>query len=208
MKNERIRKITTIGVFGALSLVLYYLRFPLPIFPSFLQVQFSMLPLIILSFCYGYKSAICALLVKTIIAAAISFGESYAIGEAADLIIGVSVLFCVAKVYEKGKTKKNGLIALLLGIATWVVVAMIINYFVLIPIYISLYFKGDVQTFVGACSIIPGINENNYRLMYVLLASLPFNLILSSFVSLITFLVYKRISIFIKKDIKKEEKNE
>ncbi len=208
MKNERIRKITTIGVFGALSLVLYYLRFPLPIFPSFLQVQFSMLPLIILSFCYGYKSAICALLVKSIIATAISFGESYAIGEAADLIIGASVLFCVSKVYERSKTKKNGFVALLLGVLTWVIVAAIINYFILIPIYISIYFKGDIQIFVSACAIIPVIDETNYRLIYVLLAALPFNLILSSFVSLITFLVYKRISIFIKKDVKKEEKCE
>ena len=48
------------------------------------------------------------------------------------------------------------------------------------------------------CSIIPGITAENYRIMYVLLAALPFNSILSVLVSIITFFVYKKVSNLLK----------
>ena len=38
------------------------------------------------------------------------------------------------------------------------------------------------------------INQNNYVLMYVLIGVIPFNLMISMISSIVTFLVYKRIS--------------
>lgn len=198
--NNKTKLIVSVGVFSALSLVLYYLRFPLPIFPSILKVQFSNLPLVICGFCYGLKYSIIALVIKTIIGIFISFGSSMAIGEMADLIIGIAYLIVTAIIYNKNKTKKTGLKALIFGTLTWVITACVLNYFVLVPVYISIYFKGSVEAFVGVCSIIPGITITNYKVMYVLVAALPFNLILSLCVSLVTFLVYKRISNFLKSD--------
>ena len=199
-KRLRTKKIVSLGVFSALSLVLYYLRFPLPIFPSFLRVQFSMLPLIIGGFCYGFGFSATALIIKTIIAVAISFGNSIAIGEFADLIIGLSVLFVITLIYNKNKTKKQAIIALVSGIITWILVASLINYFILIPIYIKLYFKNDVNSFIGAISIIPNVTKENYKIKYLLLGAIPFNMILSTFVSLVTFVSYKKISRFLKKE--------
>lgn len=197
-KSLKIRKIVSIGVFSALELVLYYIRFPLPIFPSFLQVQFSMIPLLICGFCYGYTVSLITLIIKTIIASLISMGESMAIGEMADMVIGIIVLFVTTFIYKKNKTKKNALISMIFGLLAWVISSALLNYFVLIPLYIKIYMKGNVDVFIGACSIIPGINNDNYKIMYVLLGAIPFNLLLSLCVFTITFFTYKKVSKFLK----------
>ena len=57
------------------------------------------------------------------------------------------------------------------------------------------------------------MNENNYMGRYLLFATLPFNLLLSITINIITFLVYKRISPLVhefteKEDLEKEETEE
>ena len=196
--KKQIRKIVEIGVFSALSIVLYYIRFPLPFFPSFLQVQFSNLPIIIYGLSMGAKSAMLILLIKTLIGAIFSFGESYAVGELADLLIGTAVVLTTSLIYNRDRTKKNGIIALVFGMFAWIITSFLVNYFIVIRIYIIIYFKNSVEAFVGACSIIPGINTSNYLIRYCLFAALPFNALLSFTVSLVTFLVFKRVNIILK----------
>lgn len=198
--NNKTRKIAYIGVFSALSIILYYIRFPLPIFPPFLQVQFSNLPIIIIALCMGTKTGMLVLLIKTIVGAMFSFGESYAVGELMDLIIGSSVVLTSSITYNHFKTKKGGLIALVLGMFAWVITAFLANYFIGIRLYLIVFFKNNVSAFISACSIIPGINESNYLIRYCLYAALPFNLILSFTVCLVTFIVYKRVSKIIKSE--------
>ena len=59
-------------------------------------------------------------------------------------------------------------------------------------------------------SIFPNMTESNFMILYLLGAVLPFNFMLASIVSIVTFLVYKKISFLFKKDFvgknKKEEK--
>ena len=43
-------------------------------------------------------------------------------------------------------------------------------------------------------TVIPGVNEQNYMSKYLLYGCLPFNAMLSIIVSIVTYLVYKRIS--------------
>ena len=48
------------------------------------------------------------------------------------------------------------------------------------------------------------MNENNYMGRYLLFATLPFNLLLSITINIITFLVYKRISPLVHEFTEKE----
>lgn len=202
--NKKIKKIVQIGVFSALSVILYYIRFPLPIFPSFLQVQFSNLPIIICALSMGTKTGMLILLIKTLIGAMFSFGESYAVGELMDFVIGAAVVLSTSLIYSHNKTRKGGIIALIVGIVVWIVTAVLMNYFVAIRLYIIVFFKNDINSFISACSIIPGINESNYLIKYCLYAALPFNAILSFTVCFITFIVYKRVSIILKDENHKD----
>ena len=121
------------------------------------------------------------------------------VGEVADIIIGLSAVLSSSIIYQKMHSKKGGVVALLVSTASWVVVAVLINWLVLIPNYINLLFDGDIDVFVGLCSVIPGINRDNYMSSYLLLAALPFNLLLAVVSNLVTYIVYKKTSELFKK---------
>ena len=54
MKKNAIKRISFVAIFAAISIILYcYVKFPLPIFPSFLDINFSMIPILICAFMLG-----------------------------------------------------------------------------------------------------------------------------------------------------------
>lgn len=201
--SKKTRKIVVVGVFSALSVILYYLSFPLPIFPSFLKIQFSNIPVLIAGFALGFPYGVGILAVKAIIHGITNGAGTMYVGEIADLLIGICVLLATTLIYNKNKTKKGAIIALAVGCGAWIISSALLNWLLLAPTYIELFFKGDVSGFIGMCSIIKGINESNYMLYYVLFGVVPFNICLSVMVSIVTYLVYKRVSNFIKAEPKK-----
>lgn len=188
-----VKIIAIIGLFTALSIILYFLKFNLPfIFPSFLEINFSLLPIIIIGFMYGPIEGITIVILRAIIK--IPFTSTFCVGEIADVLIGIPVVLVTSLIYCKVHNKKGAKIALGLGIITWVVASVITNYLINVPFFIQLYCDNNIASFVGALSIIPGVNENNYIFKYLLYAVVPFNLLISSLVSIVTLLLYKRIS--------------
>ena len=203
-KYNNINAIASIGVFSAFSIILYYIKFNLPfIFPSFLEVNFSLLPIIIIGYMLGPVEAVTIVLIRAVIK--IPFTSTFCVGEIADLIIGIPVAIVTSLIYKKHHTKKGALISLLFGSLIWVNVSIITNIFINIPFFLELYFGGNVEAFLGILSVIPGVTVDNYLIKYVLYAVIPFNLMLSVVVSIVTFLVYKKISILFNKLNKKQE---
>ncbi len=192
--KNKIAVIAEVGIFSALSVILYYIRFPLPfLFPGFLQIQFSALPIVIAGFALGPKLGFLVLFIKTLIC--LPFTTTVGVGDLADFIICLAYLLTTSIIYLKNKTKKTAGIALLFGMLAWVIISALANYFILVPFYIEMFMKGDVDLFIATCKIVPYLNSDNYRLMYVLFAAIPFNLLISTIVSFVTFIVYKRVSI-------------
>lgn len=201
-KKHITMKIVQVGILSAISTILYLpmFSFPLPfIFPSFLKIQFSNLPAIIGGFAVGPVGGCAIIIIKTILKLFIEGTETSLVGEFADIIIGVVVVLITSLMYKRNKTQKSAILSLIIGAVTWVLIAIIANWLVLVPFYIEFFMNGDLSVFVGACSIIPGINENNYMIMYLVFGAGIFNLLLATITSLITFLVYKRISILFDK---------
>ncbi len=201
-KKHLTMKIVQVGILSAISTILYLpmFSFPLPfIFPSFLKIQFSNLPAIIGGFVIGPIGGCVVIVIKTVLKLFIEGTETALVGELADIIIGVIVVLISSLMYKHQKTKKNAILSLIISTIAWVLTAIIANWLVLVPFYIEFFMNGDLSIFVGACSIIPGINENNYMIMYLVFGAGIFNLVLATITSLITFLVYKRISILFDK---------
>lgn len=193
--------VTKVAIFSALSTILYFFpKFPLPfLFPSFLDVQFSNLPAILGGFVLGPVGGVLIVIVKTVIK--LPFTSTAYVGEFADLLIGASTVIVSSLIYKKFKTKKGGIIALISGAVTWVVVAVIVNATILIPFYIKLFFGGNIEPLVAMCkTVLPNINADNFLLVYTLGATIPFNSMLSIVVSVVTFFVYKRVSVIFKKE--------
>ena len=202
MKNKKISFITKVGIFSALASILYVvpgLQFPLPFFPPFLKIQFSNFPAILCGFLTGPLGGVLVILIKVVAKILFTWSDTMLVGEVADIIIGLSAVLSSSIIYQKMHSKKGGVVALLVSTASWVVVAVLINWLVLIPNYINLLFDGDIDVFVGLCSVIPGINRDNYMSSYLLLAALPFNLLLAVVSNLVTYIVYKKTSELFKK---------
>lgn len=64
-KKMNVKQMGVIAVFAALSVILYYFgKFNLPFFPSWLDVQFSDVPAILVSFMYGPLSGVITIFVR------------------------------------------------------------------------------------------------------------------------------------------------
>lgn len=204
MRKKTIQKMTTVAILSALSVVFYmFLKFPLPfIFPSFLDIQFSNLPVILAGLIFGPSEALIVVIIRFLIKA--PFSSTAYVGEVADLVIGYLVGTFTSFIYHRNKTKKGGIIALVVGSIVWVVGAVIINSVVLLPWYINTY---GMDAVFGMLKVIPGITESNYMLYYVVFAVIPFNTLLAVIVSTVTFFVYKRISLIYKEETEGKEAN-
>lgn len=202
MRDKKIKFISVVSIFGALASILYVvpgLQFPLPFFPPFLKIQFSNFPAILCGFIAGPLGGMLVIFIKVIVKILFTWSDTMLVGEIADIIIGLSVVITSSLIYKKVHSKKGGMCALIISGIVWVLMACLINYFILIPSYIQLLFDGNVESFIGLCSIIPGMNQTNYMIKYLLYAVVPFNLILAFVSNLITFAVYKKTSDLIKK---------
>ena len=196
--DKRIKKMILTSIFAAMSVVLYlFPKFSLPIFPSFLEMNFSMLPIVICGFsCGAMYGGICVLLrylSNLIIEGSITAG----VGEIMDLMLGGVVVIVSALIYSHLKTKepKKSIISLVICLVVWIFAGVVLNIFYAIPLYLKLYFNGNVNILVSALKIIPGVNASNYMFKYVIFAVIPFNLILGSIVLIITFFVNRAIYI-------------
>lgn len=197
-RKQMINKITKIGILSALSIILYYLKFNLPaIFPSFLEVNFSMLPALLGTFALGPLEGAIIVIIRFLLK--LMGSSTVAVGEIADLVIGLMTVLPAGFIYMYNKTKKGGLIATIVAAVCWTFFGAMSNLFT-IPLYLELYFKGNVNILVGALSIIPGINADNYMSKYILFGALPFNAMLAILVCTITYFIYKSVSKIFKKD--------
>ncbi|MBE6142805.1 MAG: ECF transporter S component [Erysipelotrichaceae bacterium] len=198
MRKKVIKRMCFDAIFASISLILYVFgpKFPLPfIFPGFLDIQFSMLPILIITFMLGPIDGLIVILVRFFVKvfAFSSFTSPY--GEISDLIYSIVVVLVVSLVYSKLKKQENvsskrRFVTLLISIVgSWVVGGLLSNSFS-IPIYCLIMGKETVYNMVA---IFPFVNESNWVLYYFTLAVIPFNLLLSSIVGVLTLLVDKHL---------------
>ena len=203
MKNKQIKKIAITSILASISIILYlFIKFPLPIFPSFLEINFSMLPIVIGGYIVGPIYGSIIVLIRFLAKLIIMVTHTAGVGEIADLLIGLFVVLTSSIIYQKKHDKKGAIISLIMSSLIWILSATLLNWLLLVPAYIKMYFNGDVSIFVRVLSIIPSINETNYMWKYIVFAVIPFNMLLSTTVSLITFFVYKPLSKTINKVLK------
>ena len=202
-KNVTVKEVSTIGIFTALSMVLYLLKFNLPIFPPFLEFNFSLLPIIIIGFMMGPIEGVTIVLLRGIIK--LPMTSTFCVGEVADILIGIPVILATSLIYKKHHTRKGAIVSLLLGILTWVVAGVLSNYLINVPFFLELYCNGNVEAFISALSVIPGVTAENYMIKYLIYAAVPFNALLAVVVSIVTFIVYKKISILFEKITKEKQ---
>jgi len=187
-----------IGIFTALATVLYFFaKFPLPFFPPFWDMKFSDVPVLIGGFALGPLAGV--LIVTAMVLLKLPMTSTACVGELADLLIGIAFVLPASLIYRKKKNVKGALLGIGVGTICSVGVAMLVNRFILVKAYMHFYHM-DMQTLTNLCKVLSDkITPENFFTYYIFLGVLPFNLLRCTVASVITFLVYKRISNILKK---------
>lgn len=191
MKSLSLKKCILTSIFAAISVILYVIgpKFALPaLFPSFLSVNFSMLPIFITIIFLGNKYGLIIVILRFLLG--LLFGTHTAgIGETADLIIGVFLVGFTSLGNLIYKKNNHIIFVFLFALIGWVLGGVVSNLFAL-PMYMNVMgytkeaFASMLSKIHSACTV------NNFYFYYFCLAIIPFNLLLGSFVLLITYLVW------------------
>ena len=187
-----------IGLLSAIAFVLAFLEFPVPLSPEFARMDISDLPALIGAFAFGPLEGVLIELVKNVLQ--VFSTTTGGVGELANFLIGGVFVFVAGAIYKRNKTKKRAWIACIVASVAMGVMAAVMNYFVLLPL--SEQFMRIDELIASFGSFIPFIRT---KLDVVLYNALPFNLLKGLVISLVTMLVYKKISPILK-GLKQEEK--
>ncbi|SNX53094.1 ECF transporter S component [Thermoanaerobacterium sp. RBIITD] len=189
MEYSKTRVIVTVGLLSAIAFVLMYLEFQVPLFPSFLKFDFSDIPPLLASFALGPIYGIFVEIVKNVIHLPVS--QTGGIGEIANFIVGSIFVYTVGTIYKKNKSKKVALIAMLVGTIAMAFAGSILNYYVFLPLYQKIM-GWPLSAIIGM-----GKTANSHIVDLKTLISygiFPFNILKGLVLSLITFLIYKKLS--------------
>lgn len=189
-KENRTRFIVRVAVFGGFSAILYcvpFLKFPVPFFPSFLEFHFDEIPAFIGAFAYGPMTGFYILLVKTFIK--LPMTNTLAVGEIADLLYSLAFIMPAALFYQKNRTFKGAIKALMLGLFCQLVVSLVANVYVMFPFYMKMFGLSEAAL-LKVCQLVnPAIQDVRWSVGFI--AVLPFNVIKDAAIILVTLLVYK-----------------
>ncbi len=197
----RTYMITLIGVLSAAAAGLMLLEFPLLfIAPDFYKFDFSDLPAIIGSFALGPVAGVSIEALKNLLKILFVGSRTNYIGELANFGVGVCYVLPASLLYYYRKTKKRAVAGLALSTVICVTVGSLLNAFVLLPAYSKLY-GAPMEYFIGKGTEVHGIIKDLQT--FILFAVAPFNLLKYGVISLITILIYKRISRVLKNPLEK-----
>ncbi|MDF2503502.1 MULTISPECIES: ECF transporter S component [Clostridium] len=201
MKNSKLNVMTKTAILSVIGFLIMFIEVPIPIFPSFLKIDFSDLPALIGAFALGPVAGIIIELLKNILHGL--FGSQTAfIGELANFLVGGIFVAVAGIIYKRRKTRTNALIGLAAGTIVMSIAASVLNYFVILPLYETvLHFPINAVVGMGS-KLNPNIKNLN---TFIVFAILPFNLIKGVIASVITMAVYKAVSPLIHKEAQKIE---
>lgn len=150
-------------------------------------MDLSDLPALIGAFAYGPVSGVLIELVKN--ALQLLTSSTGGIGELANFIMGSSFVVAAGLIYKHHKTKKTAILACLIASVIMGVVATVVNYFILLPVFEA--FMPLDQLIASFSKFMPFIKT---KLDVVLFNAFPFNLLKGIGISIVTMLLYKRLT--------------
>ena len=200
MERSRTRTITQIAMLGALAGVLMNIEFPIPFrAPSFYQLDFSEIPVLVGTFAMGPVAGILIEVVKVLVHLVTMGTVTAGVGDFANFIFGCAFVVPAGLIYRLRHTKsrKHAVLGMAAGTLLTTAAACLMNAFVLLPAY-GKAFGMPIEAFIemGAA-----VNSSVHSLLgFVVLIIVPFNLFKYTLTSVIVFFIYKRIRVILKGD--------
>lgn len=185
------RNMVKIAVLGVIGMVLMFFDIPAFFAPGFLKIDLADLPALIGAFAMGPMAGVIVQLVKNLLSIFIEGTTTGGIGELSNFIVGSTFAYVAGLIYYKNKTFKRAVIGLLVGVLAMTTLATLSNYYIVFPLYAKI-FGWPMDKIIGMGSAV-----NKFVIDYktlILFAVVPFNLIKGTIVSIVTILIYKKVS--------------
>lgn len=183
--------IAQIGVLTAIATVLMLFEFPLWFAPEFYKLDLSDIPILIGGFALGPVAGFVMELLKNLLNLLINGTMTGGIGELSNFVVGCALVMPSAIIYMKQKTKKGAIIALMAGTLSITLIASLMNAYVLLPVYAAVFHMPMDALLAMGTAVNPNIKDLP---TFVTFAVAPFNLFKGAVDSVITVLIYKKVS--------------
>lgn len=186
-RNENAMfNLTRCGLLSAMAVILFYIEIPVV---AFYKLDLSTLPAILAGFAMGPIQGVAVIVVKNLVH---MLGTSTAcVGELADILMSCAFVVPASLYYRKHKNRKSALMAMLIGSAAMVLVSVLVNYFILIPAY-QVLMNLPLEVIIGMGQKVFGFIDTTVELVLAITA--PFNIFKAVVLSVVTYLLYKRVS--------------
>lgn len=183
--------ITYTAILSAVAGVLMLLEIPLFFAPSFYKLDLSELPVLICTFYLGPVAGVVSELIKVTLKLILKGTSTAFVGDFANFAVGCSFVLPASILYHSRPSRRQALLGLILGTLVMTVFGSAFNAIYLLPKFSALFgMPLDVIVAMGTKvnSAITSVST------LVLFAVVPFNLLKGALVSLLTMLLYKRVS--------------
>ena len=173
--SKNLNKMVKISLLAAIAVVLMYFDFPIiPAFP-WLKIDLSEVPALMGGFAYGPITGGIIVILKVILRFLLKGTGTAFVGEIANIIVGLALVVPAAYIYHRNKSKKTAIIGMFSGALVMQIAGILANIYILLPLY--------------------GMQMEGAALAnYVFLGIVPFNAVKALMVSVITYLLYKKVS--------------
>lgn len=172
------RKMAVIAILSAVSFLLMYLKFPLIPSASFLEIDFSIIPILIGMLVLDLGSAFSILLIRTVLKFLFNnSGPSTVIGLPMNIVALAVFMLVLYVMWSKQQTLRHYVLASGLATLSLTLAMLVLNYVYAIPVYAA-FANFDIRQILGV---------SNYLFGMVL----PFNLLEGIIFSLVFYLVYQ-----------------
>ena len=183
--------ITYTAIFAAMAGVLMLVEIPLFFAPGFYKMDLSELPVLICTFYLGPVAGVVAELLKVLIKLLLKGTSTAFVGDFANFAVGCSFVLPASVIYHARPSRRSALFGLIAGTLVMTVFGSAFNAIYLLPKFAAL-FGMPLEQIVGMGT---AVNKSITSVStLVLFAVVPFNLLKGVIVSLLTLLLYKRIS--------------
>ena len=181
-----VQYMTRIAILGALASILFMIEIPIV---AFYKLDLSTIPVLLGAFSMGPLPGMAILLIKDL--TGMLHSSSSFVGELADFIMSAAYVLPAAMVYRFIKSRKGAVIGMLTGTVLMIIVAVMVNWKIMIPFYMGA-FNMPMEAIVGMAQKAMPFVDSEWKLL--LFVTAPFNLLKGIVLSGVTYIIYKPLS--------------
>ena len=185
------RRVSIVGICGAIAAVLHILDFPLLFMaPEFYKLDFSEVPVLLCGFYLGPSATVACEGVKILLKLLLKGTSTAFVGDFANFAVGCSLVLPAAILYHVKKTRKGAVLGMVVGTLTLTVFGSAFNAVYLLPKFSQLFGLPLDNIIAMGTAVHAGVKDVT---TFVLLCVAPLNLLKGVAVSMLTALLYKRV---------------